>query len=203
MTKYEKTLRTIPIVSFGLLIFLFGMFIIRSYKDVNRTIEINVEARSLPVKTYQRVELDVNSFVTSREGTLYWKPDSFKEAFVLRHIADTKLSFNLIDILYLLVINCILFWMFHNVKQEDLFKKNFLVGIQIIAPLIVLYGALGMIKSLISNYFLDDITKGQFKSPSPDGFSLTPFFIAMLFLQVIPIFLKRAQKIQQEQEFTI
>ena len=112
MTKYEKTLRTIPIVSFGLLIFLFGMFIIRSYKDVNRTIEINVEARSLPVKTYQRVELDVNSFVTSREGTLYWKPDSFKEAFVLRHIADTKLSFNLIDILYLLVINCILFWMF-------------------------------------------------------------------------------------------
>ena len=203
MPQPEKLLRIFPNMIFGFLIFNLGVLALRSYSDINRLIIINVKTDHLPVKTYQRIELGNNTFITGRIGQLYWKPTSFRDAFILNNIVDKNSSFNLFDILYLFILNCIFFWMVYDIKQENFFNRKVLIGIQIIGLVVVLYGAIELMQSAVSNYFLNDITKGQFQAPNSDHFSLTPYLIVILFLQEIPIFIRKAQKIQQEQEYTI
>lgn len=202
MPQTEKVLRRLPITIFGFLIFMLGLMAIQSQADRNRTVTINARRNHLPFKTYQRVELGENTFITGLEGRVYWKPKSFKEAFILKNIIDTKSSFNLFDIFYLLVLNCVFFWMLYDIKQENFFNNKVLKGIRIIGILVVLYGAMGIMRSAVSDYYLKDITRGQFES-ADSSFSLTPYLIVMFFFQAIPIFIRRAKKIQQEHEYTI
>ncbi|HEY0769219.1 MAG TPA: hypothetical protein VGD31_02725 [Sphingobacteriaceae bacterium] len=203
MQQSEKILRRLPIVIFGFLIFNLGVLAFRSYSDINRLLIINVQTDNLPIKTYQRIELGNNTFITGKTGQLYWKPTSFKDAFILNNIAAKNSSFNLFDILYLFIFTGVLFWMVYDIRQENFFNRKVLIGIQIIGLMVVLYGALGLIQSVVSNYFLNNITKGQFQTPNSDHFSLTPYLIVMLFFQAIPTFIRKAQKIQKEQEYTI
>ena len=200
MPEPEKILRKLPTVIFVYLIFMFGLCVIRSFGDTQ--IILDVRTKQLPVKTYTRIELGENTFITGLDGKVYWKAKSFKEAFILRNIVDVNSVTSLLNILYFFILNCILYWMVYDIKQENFFNSKVVKGIRIIGIMIVLFGVFELLKSAVSDYFLNEITRGQFRAPRAHP-SMISYFIIAMFLQAIPVFIMKAQKNQQDQEYTI
>lgn len=198
-----KQIRRAPLVIFGFLVFLLAMLITITYTSIDVPVSVDVRvSRDLPEKTYHRVNLGENDFVTGMEGQVSLTPKSFKEAFILQNIVSDNLSFSLFDLVYLFVLTCILYWMLHDIEPENLFNWKVLKGLRIFSVMIVVYMGKGIIQTHITNYFLNEITGGQFQARLTH-LSMMPYFVSALFFQLLPQFILKAQKVQREQYLTI
>ncbi len=201
--KTEKLVRRFPILMLTILLMLPLVDILASYSRMDNVMVLDLAANRLPKRTYKHVKLGENTFVTGVEGTVYWKPKSFKEAFILRSIVKSRYTstIGLLDIIYLLIINGVLYWMLFDIKKDNFLSPKVIKGVRIITYFIGAYMLMPYLKYYVSNYFLDEVTKGQFKAQFPD-ISFIPYIMVIALIKLLPIIIK-AEKVQRDQDLTI
>jgi len=198
-----KYIRRAPIVIFIFIIIMVAFSSIMCFRDVSKVVIFKARvSRNFPERTYNRVKLGENTFITGMVGDVHWYPKSFKEAYILTNIVKENTPCSVIDMAYLLLFDIILFWMVFDIKEGDVFGPKAVRGLRLFSLLIGLWMGRGFLHFVISNYFLADITNGQLSAAYPD-FSIMPYLGFALFFQQLFNFFLKARRIEREQELTI
>lgn len=201
--NFQKQLKRFPLLIAAFIAFLVLMIISTSYQKVGGVVIFDAHiGEHFPARTYQRVEFHGNKFITGLVGQVFWKPKSFEEAFMLTFVVDDGVFVSAIDVLYLAILNFVLFSMTKKIKEDAFFSEGVLRILERFSIVIVLYLFVGLIKYKLADHYLFRMSKGEL-SAVYEKTSFLPYIIGSLFFKVIPIFIRKAQSIEKEQELTV
>jgi len=201
-----KRIRKLPFRMFIFLIIFICISVVQSAENIGtKTVRFKAKiSDNFHTKTYKEIRLKENNFVTGIEGDVTWKPKSFYEAFILENIINKNAPLALLNILYLMVLDGVLFWMVYDIEENKLFNEKIIRGFNLLTYLAVLWMVKESLNFYLSNYYIKEITNGQFQAiSSSEFFSVLPFVFVGIFSQVLSYLILKAQKIEHEQKLTV
>lgn len=152
--------------------------------------------------TYSKVNVNGNDFVTGYEGEVRWKVNNINEA-ILINLCNDKAIISFYDLFFMLIINTMLFFTIRKMKEDTIYSDETINGFKFIIFLLVLYPALMTVVNLsISRSILEQITDNKLTLPIK-YFSYAKVLLSIFLVQLIPLFIKKGQSLQQENELTI
>lgn len=196
-----KSVRRIPFIFLVLILaylFISGLECITS---VGETKILDVDITTNDFKTYKSVKLGENSFQTGTEGRLYWKVKNVNEAFLIA-LANRNAVGNFYDLLYLLILDVILFIMFFKVKENNVFSNRVLLGLQLIGYSLLIYCFINFFSYEMACTSIQQLTDNKFTAQFRHDNIPKYLILCYLILFTIP-FVKKGISLQQEQELTI
>ena len=196
-----KQIKRIPILVFLLILFYFLLTFFICYQNIGRSVSIEARLKYGGKYAASQVGKGENIFTSGSDGRLAWKVKDFKDAVIV-NLANTNEMFSLYDLLYMLVVNLVLFITVNQMKEDTIYSDQTIKGFKLIVYLIVLSPIFGFATNMISRYILEKLTHNQVTSPLK-AFGYFKVLIGIFFLQLIPLFIKKGKSLQQEQELTI
>ena len=196
-----KKIKRIPLITFILLSFYFLFTLYMCYENIGSSISIEAKL----VNSEKHIQTNVgkigNLFTSGIEGRLNWKVENFSEG-ILVNLANTNEMFSIYDLLYMFVINLVLFITVKRMTEETIYSNQTINGFKMILYLIVLAPLYGFFTNMISAHILKDLTNNQVTSPLK-AFGAFKVWIGIFFIQIIPLIFKKGKSLQKEQELTI
>lgn len=196
-----KQIRRIPYIFLVLILISASIKVVSDWKSIGKTRLIEVTRGALKERTYRSVDLGENSFVTGMEGTLYWKVNNIREAFLVG-MADGDRVISYFDVFYLLLLDICLFVMVARVNEETIFSDQLETGLKAILYCVMFYPFVGMIEGYYCSKFIQELTNNQFNAQY-ENFSISKFQIIFYLLLFMFPFVKRAINLQKQQNLTI
>jgi hypothetical protein len=103
----------------------------------------------------------------------------------------------------MLIINTILFLTIKKMKEDTIYSDETINGFKRMIFLLVLYPAIMAIVNLsISRSIIEQLTDNKLTLPIK-YFSYAKVLLSIFLVQLIPLFIKKGQSLQQEQDLTI
>ncbi|RZK53885.1 MAG: hypothetical protein EOO91_16870 [Pedobacter sp.] len=197
-----KQIKRIPLLIFALIFAYFLLNLIMCYSTVNKHIKINARLKYGVGNTYSKIEIQGNDFVTGYDGEVRWKINNLKEA-ILINLCNDKAIISFYDLFFMLIINTVLFFTIKKMKEDSIYSDETINGVKFIAFLLVLYPAIMAVVNLsISRWILEELTENKL-TLSIKSFSYAKVLVSIFLVQLIPLFIKKGQSLQQENELTI
>jgi hypothetical protein len=143
MTPAKVKMQAVAFLALGVFyMLLFLYYCINSYyRDSGMLLKVN--AYNVPQKLYKSVDFDFGHYVTGVEGTLYYKPSSIVDFFVLETIGGRS---NVIDFLFILVCSILIYNSISTITERNPFSKG-----RVKTFLIIAFVTLGT--GLVKSYF--------------------------------------------------
>lgn len=196
-----KSIQRIPIIFLLIVVSYFVISVLACISSVGETKILNVNVLNLSSKTYQTVDIGKNSFQTGTEGRLFWKVKSLKEAFLVG-LANRNDAGNFYDILYLLILDLILFIMFFKVKEDSVFSDRIILGLKLLGCSVLVYAFINLISYKIAGRSVELLTNRQFTTQFRQDNIPKYLFLCYLIWFIAPL-IKKGISLQQEQDLTI
>jgi hypothetical protein len=121
ITVAKVKMQAVVFLGFGVFyMLLFLNSCIRGYYSDSGRILLKVNAYNVPQKLYKGVDFDFGYYLTGVEGTLYYKPSSIVDFFVLETIGGS----NVIDFLFILVCSILIYKSISKITERNPFSKG-------------------------------------------------------------------------------
>ncbi|WP_316783556.1 hypothetical protein [Pedobacter frigiditerrae] len=197
-----KQIKRIPLLIFALIIAYFFINLLLCYRTVDKHVLINARLKYGVGKTYSKVNINGNDFVTGYDGEVRWKINNLSEALLI-NLCNDKAIISFYDLFFMLIINTILFFTIKKMKEDTIYSNETINGVKQMIFLLVLYPAIMTVVNLsISRWILEQITDNKLTLPIK-YFSYANVLLSIFLVQLIPLFIKKGQSLQQENELTI
>ncbi|WP_146166439.1 hypothetical protein ABZR88_15890 [Mucilaginibacter yixingensis] len=142
------------------------------------------------------------SFVSGRDGNLYWKPKSLTEAMILNCIKPGY-GLDMFDIVGVLITMLCVIYTFMDSRGDVVFTPKMATGFKLVIFVFVWEGMLSTVgRDILAENYLPYITNGQFRVNYDYKINSYYFMVLglMLVLARIP---KSGLDLQKEQDLTI
>lgn len=197
-----KQIKRIPTIMFVLIFAYFLMALLFCYGNIGR--QVRLEATILYGVTGKNPQVDIgeNRFNRGYEGMLYWKVKDFKEAVFL-NFANSKELMRFYDLIYMLILNIVVFITVNRMKEDTVFSSFTENGFKLIIFIIIFSPVFDVFIYLTSRYFIKELTDNQFTGGSMPSFSYLRIIVSIFLINLIPLLIKKGKSLQLEQDLTI
>jgi len=196
-----KSVRRIPFIFFLLILVYSFISIFECITSVGETKILDVNIATGDFKTYKSIDLGENSFQTGTEGRLYWKVKNINEAFLVA-VANRNSVGNFYDLLYLWILDIILFIMFFNVQENNVFSGRVVLGLRLVGYSFLIYSFINLLSYEMACKSIEQLTDNKFTAQFRHDNIPKYLIFCYLIIFIIP-FIKKGISLQQEQELTI
>ncbi|MGF1924045.1 MAG: hypothetical protein ACQUHE_07685, partial [Bacteroidia bacterium] len=146
-------------------------------------------------------EVGENSFTTGIDGTLHWKVNHLKEAFLVG-LADGDRLVSYYDILYFLLLDVALFYMVSKMNEGTVFSQQVALGFKTVLYCLVSYPLVPLIDNHFSGECIKELTGYKFTSQFL-AFGIGKFQLIIYLVIFLYPFLRKAVKTEEENELTV
>ena len=196
-----KKIKKIPILVYFIMFLYFLIAIGNCYQKIGTTVNIDATLKYGGEKTFAKVIVKGNSFITGTDGTLYLQVKDFKEAILL-NIANANELIRFYDLFFMLILNTVVFITVYLMKEDTIFSNTTIKGLQIVVYLIIISPLLDFGYSLISKRIIEHLTNNQLTTPL-HSFGYLRLLLSLFLAPLIPLLINKGKSLQQNQDLTI